>query len=148
MMADPDLQTLQTPSLIILPLPTRRQTSRAVGEKVEELAERFLKDKGLVPVTRNYHAYRGEIDLVMLDPLTDPTCLVFVEVRFRSRLAHGSGAASVTWHKQQRIIHAARRFRLCHPRWRQLPCRFDVVSATRQKQQTSLQWIKRAFDAS
>ena len=74
--------------------------------------------------------------------------LVFVEVRQRASSAQGGAAASVTAHKQRRIVWAARHYLLnlgSEP-----ACRFDVVliqGSARPVQAQSIEWIRAAFDA-
>jgi putative endonuclease len=113
------------------------------GHHWEKVAESFLKRHGLKTLKRNFLARSGEIDLVMLDGKT----LVFAEVRYRVNDRHGSGADSVTWKKQQRIIKAARLFLQYHGRHRLRPCRFDVVSIGNENGRPVLNWIQDAFDA-
>jgi putative endonuclease len=81
--------------------------SRAAGERFEAHALAFLQRQRLVLVARNVHCRGGELDLVMRD--RDGT-LVFVEVRARTSRSYGGAAASVGWHKQQRVLRAARYF--------------------------------------
>ena len=118
-------------------------TTRQRGSHWEQVAESFLNKRGLQTRERNYQARFGEIDLIMLDGDT----LVFAEVRYRERNSHGSGADSVTWTKQRRIISAAGRFLQCHPEDSFRPCRFDVISIGRENGRTLLNWIRNAFDA-
>ena len=118
-------------------------TTRQRGSHWEQVAESFLNKRGLKTRERNYQARFGEIDLIMLDGKT----LVFAEVRYRQQDNHGSGAESVTWTKQRRIISAARRFLQCHPNDSCRPCRFDVISIGTENGRTLLNWIRDAFDA-
>jgi putative endonuclease len=86
----------------------------------------------------------GEIDLVMLDGLT----VVFTEIRYRGNDAHGSGAESVTFTKQQRIISAAQRFLQFREHHPSQSFRFDVISIGNGEGRTLINWIRNAFDAS
>lgn len=96
----------------------------AVGASAERTAEKFLKKRGLKLLQRNYSCRQGEIDLIM----QDGSQLVFVEVRYRRNSRYGSGAETVSIHKQRRIIQAARSF---IGSLAEVPaCRFDVVSIT------------------
>ena len=117
--------------------------SREKGQSWEKAAERFLRKKGLRSVTRNYGSRFGEIDLVMLDGAT----LVFVEVRYRARATHGTGAASVTTTKQSRITAAARSYLKQDKRHASRPCRFDVVSIGQDGEKARFDWIRSAFEA-
>lgn len=118
-------------------------TTRQRGHHWEQVAESFLNKKGLKTLQRNYQVRSGEIDLVMRDGST----LVFAEVRYRVHGCHGTGADSVTWTKQQRIISAAMRFLQLHPNDSCRPCRFDVVSIGTEDGRIVLNWIRNAFDS-
>ncbi len=114
------------------------------GQEAEDRACRYLQAQGLTLVQRNYrlaggpHRRGGEIDLIMHTP--DGT-LVFVEVRARTQARQGGAAASVTVHKQRRIVRAAQHYLM---RWRQWPpCRFDVVALDGD----ILAWWPGAFEA-
>jgi putative endonuclease len=117
-----------------------RAGARRRGVEAEELAARFLADRGLVLLARNYRTRFGEIDLVA----RDGTTLVFVEVRARTWSAFGGAAGSVDEGKQRRIVAAARHY-LAKLR-AEPPCRFDVL--TIQGPEGSPAWIRGAFDAS
>ena len=116
-------------------------TTREQGEAAEDRALAHLQARGLRLVARNYRTPGrggGEIDLILRE--RDGT-LVFVEVRKRAGRGFGGAAASVGWHKQRRIVFAARHYllRLAEPP----PCRFDVISMDGG----SIHWMRAAFDA-
>jgi putative endonuclease len=90
-------------------------------------------------VARNVVCRGGEIDLVMREP---DGALVFVEVRARTRSGYGGAAASVAWHKQQRIVRAAQYFLSAHDGAMPV-CRFDVIAFERGR----LLWLRDAFRA-
>ena len=118
--------------------------SRKSGKHFEEYAARFLQKKGLKLLTQNFHAYRGELDLVMRDGET----LVFVEVKFRKNSNFGSAAETVTLKKQQHMVLAAQFYLQSHQQFSQLACRFDVIAingTSRQDDNPKIDWIKNAF---
>lgn len=122
--------------------------TRQQGRHWERVAEALLQRRGLRTLTRNYACRGGEIDLVM----RDESVLVFVEVRYRYRDRYGSGADSVTYRKQLRIVRAARHYLARHSHLARLPCRFDVVSiggeaSAASDREVTLNWIRAAFDA-
>lgn len=106
------------------------------------MAETFLRGRGLRTVTRNFRCRLGEIDLVM----RDADCLVFTEVRYRRDRQYGSGAESVTTHKQRRIILTAMWYLKMHGGSRPPRCRFDVVSLGHANGKLEIDWIPNAFD--
>ena len=115
--------------------------ARTKGDKVERFVLKYLTSKGLRLIEQNFNTRYGEIDLVMLDKAT----LAFVEVRFRAKSSHGSGAESVDYRKQQKIIKTAHVFLQQTKNMQQHNCRFDVVSVTLQHKRLSADWVQNAF---
>lgn len=95
---------------------------RWFGSKSERAAERFLRRVGYRILGRNYSCPGGELDLVALDGRE----IVFVEVRSTAGVDAERPTASVDWHKQRKICHAARHFISRH-RLGDRVCRFDVL---------------------
>jgi putative endonuclease len=91
------------------------------GEAAESLAARFLAERGLTIVGRNYRCRGGEIDIIARDSGT----LVFVEVRMRRNRAFGGPAESITAHKRHRLRLAAQHYLARLPS--EPPCRFDAI---------------------
>ena len=105
--------------------PAPPSARRARGREAEELAARFLAERGIEVVARNHAVRGGEVDLVCRDG--DVIC--FVEVRSRSSTAQGGPEETIDRRKARRVVIAAgdwavrnggldRRFR------------FDVVAVT------------------
>ena len=111
------------------------------GGEAEREALAYLQKSGLKLIARNYRCKAGELDLVMLDGST----LVMIEVRYRSSLAYGGAAASVTVKKQRRIINAARHLLASRADLRRYRARFDVIAMSKLHDEP--QWIKAAFTA-
>lgn len=107
------------------------------GQAAENLAAEFLQRQGLKLVARNYRCRVGEIDLVM----EDRGALVFVEVRLRKSDSFGGAGASITTHKQNKLIRAAQHY--LQQQTRQPPCRFDAFLLDGDR----MEWIKDAFSA-
>jgi putative endonuclease len=114
------------------------QTRAERGAAGEALAAQFLAARGLKTVERNFRCRGGEIDLIAVDGET----LVFVEVRVRARNDYGGARASIDYHKQRRILRAAK-FYLAGQRAR--PCRFDAVVMA-SADGAAIEWIRNAFD--
>lgn len=119
-------------------------TPKAKGDHAEALALQHLQRQGLTLVCRNYRVARGprarggEIDLIVRE--RDGT-VVFVEVRSRATTVFGGALASISAHKRQRIVLAARHY-LAGLAYTP-PCRFDVVAI----EGAHVQWVRAAFDA-
>lgn len=105
---------------------------------------RYLEERGLQPLERNFRCRHGEIDLVMLDD----DCLVFVEVRFRSKGAFSSAAATVDRRKQYKLIKTAEMYLATRPGCATRTARFDVVGVDgRAGGDPTIEWIRDAFTA-
>jgi putative endonuclease len=114
-----------------------RIDTRAIGTKVEQAAQRFLKKKGLTSIGQNFRCRHGEIDLIMLDT----SCIVFVEVRYRAAKQRVAARLTVNRGKQRKIIRTAATFLARNPRFAQHSVRFDVVAVDGD----ALDWIVDAF---
>ena len=98
------------------------ETSHGRGLAGERAAEEALEAAGLTVVARRFRCRMGEIDLVAWEGAV----LVFVEVKRRASVSHGTPAESVDARKRARLARAAAvwlgRYDQEPP-----PCRFDVV---------------------
>lgn len=112
------------------------------GREGEELAVNLLTQRGYRLLERNWLCKRGEVDIIAMDGDT----LVFVEVKSRGLGSRGSGAEAVGAVKQRRIVRAASEYLSRTDNW-SLPCRFDVVSVTRNGQELEAQLLQNAFEA-
>lgn len=117
--------------------------TQQIGQGAEDLAEAYLIQQGLQPITRNVHFKTGEIDLIMRDQQS----LVFVEVRFRKNSRFGSALESITRNKQQKLIRSALLY--CQKHQIHSPWRIDVVAitpATPEREQ-QIDWIPSAISS-
>lgn len=112
-----------------------------MGAQAEAAARTFLEGKGFHFLVANYRSRRGEIDLIM----RQGELLVFAEVRLRNQTFFGGAAASVTYHKQQKIIACAKAFLQHHPQLSQLTCRFDVLAMQLAGSHWQIEWLSNAF---
>lgn len=109
------------------------------GGLAEATAERYLAQKGLMFIQRNFRTKMGEIDLIMQDKDT----LVFVEVRYRKNASFGGAIASVDRRKQMKLIRTAQYYLAWHEKYAKMPCRFDIVGVSELEK---IEWIKNAFE--
>lgn len=75
----------------------------ALGRYGEELATRYLRDRGMQVIERNWRCTDGEIDIVALDG----DCLVVCEVKTRRGTGVGDPLEAVTWEKASRLRRLA-----------------------------------------
>jgi len=121
-------------------------TSKAIqGAGAEARAAEFLEARGLVILARNLRCRAGELDIVCLDG----EILVIVEVRQRARADFGGAAASVTAHKQRKLIRATRFFWQRQRDWRVRILRFDVITlrSAAPGSAPEIEWLRDAFRA-
>lgn len=98
----------------------------SIGVRGEEIARKFLEERGYVFVERNFKTPRwGEIDLVMRDKDTT----VFVEVKARSgkRQLFGGPLGAINYHKLKALQRAAQYY-LSSQRFDREAARIDAVT--------------------
>lgn len=71
-----------------------------IGKLGEDLACKYLQNKGYKILERNFEAKQGEIDIIALDKEE----LVFIEVKTRSNILYGKPAEAVNEIKQNHLI--------------------------------------------
>jgi putative endonuclease len=94
----------------------------AMGDRGENLAARYLRNRGYRIICRNFNSEMGEIDIVARDGKT----LVFVEVKTRA-YDDPSPEDQVNDAKQHQLTKAAKAY-LSRYGFPQPPSRFDVVA--------------------
>lgn len=96
---------------------------RKIGDKGEQIAADYLKDRGYQLLDKNFITRYGELDLVAFEGGT----VVFVEVKTRTSTTFGLPEASITPAKMERIQNSALLWLQAHPEapedWR-----IDVVA--------------------
>lgn len=115
--------------------------AQLLGKKAEQFAANYLKQKGLKLIERNFRCRHGEIDLIMHEQQQ----LVFIEVRLRNHEKYVSGAESIDYYKQQRLIHTAQYYLKIKQNSGQI-CRFDVLDLHQQSGIFKTRWIQNAFE--
>lgn len=94
----------------------------AIGNKGEELAVKFLRQKGYLIVERNFKTKFGEIDIIAKDNNT----IVFVEVKARTNTHFGYPFEAVNEKKRIKLKNLALIFMKKYNK--EFPIRFDIVS--------------------
>jgi len=96
---------------------------KRLGNLGENLALKYLKNKGYKFIERNFRSKFGEIDLIFQDKET----LVFVEVKTRFSQSYGDPEEAVTPAKIRFLIKTVQYFKLKNPK---LPdsLRIDVIA--------------------
>ncbi len=86
------------------------KNKRKTGNLYEEMAVRYLTDKGYTILDRNFRDRAGEIDIIALSR----EALIFVEVKYRSSGKTGDPLEAVDIRKQNRIRRTALKYMYFH----------------------------------
>lgn len=97
-------------------------TNFAKGVAAEDLAARYLTDKGYVILAQRYKTKFGEIDLIA----QKGDVLHFIEVK--TRQTQEEALYSITPRAQRRIEQSALYFLSTHPRYNDCAMQFDVIA--------------------
>lgn len=97
--------------------------SNPIAIKGEELATKFLKEKGYKIIDRNFRKGYGEIDVIAIHE----NVLVFVEVKTRTSNAYGSPLEAISYFKLKSLLKTAEFYKSLNPK---LPdsLRIDAIS--------------------
>lgn len=117
----------------------RGNNNRKIGQKYEQLAENYLKNKGYEILCRNYCCPYGEIDIIA----KQGDYLVFIEVKYRKSNGYGTPGEAVNVKKQRHISRAALSYYAAHGYREEIPCRFDVIEVNGKNEMIQ---IENAFD--
>ena len=88
---------------------------REIGFEFEDLAKKYLIEKGMRYIESNFYTRYGEIDLVFTDE--DEKILVFVEVRYRKNAEFGEPIETIDRRKLEKSL-----WLLAFCKWRSLIC--------------------------
>lgn len=110
------------------------------GKQGEEIAARFLSEKGYTVICSNWHFGKGEIDIVS----QKDNIMIFVEVKTRASSDFGEPETFVTKKKQRLIIRTANAY--LRSKNIELESRFDIISVITGKDTIEIQHIEDAFN--
>ena len=114
----------------------------STGIQGEEVACRFLSDKGYRIIERNWRSGRYEIDIIARDGET----MVFCEVKTARSRRFGPAVGWVTPRKTRRIATAALDYIASHD-IRECPFRFDVIGLDVRDDGVTVTHLENAFSA-
>lgn len=96
-----------------------------MGRRGEDLAHRYLRNKGLMVLARNYRPSGGEAEVDIV--ARDGNVVVFVEVKARATADFGAPDRAIGDEKQKNIVRAARAYATrAGLEWNSV--RFDTIS--------------------
>lgn len=113
--------------------------TKSLGNKGEQIAAKYLKNKHYEIVMCNFRTRYGEIDIIA----KDKEVLVFVEVKLRSSRNYGRGLEAITSSKVEKIHQVAMEY-IQNNYQTEPECRFDVIEIINSSQMEILH-IENAF---
>lgn len=117
------------------------KSHRHIGNEAEDLACKFLEQKGWEILDRNYYSGHSEIDIIAKDGIFT----VFIEVKMRSSTQFGQPFEHVTEAKVEHIFKAAEAWAIEHG-LENSPMRFDVIGILKRKgKEPTINYIPDAF---
>lgn len=94
-----------------------------LGKKGEDAAAKFLEEKGITILERNYHFEQAEVDIVAYNGKQ----IIFVEVKTRTNTYFGEPEDAVTLKKKKSLYKVAEAW-LYERKMDGAPVRFDIIS--------------------
>jgi len=101
------------------------RNKRAIGDKGEAIAVKYLESHGYRIILRNYHSRYGEIDIIA--ELGE--YIVFVEVKFRKSSLYGEPSQAVDYRKQEKLKKTALQY-IADNELVDKDFRFDIIEVT------------------
>jgi len=113
-----------------------------IGKFGEDIASKYLQEKGYKIIERNYRTFLGEIDIISEYKGT----IIFVEVKTRRSDRFGYPEEAINLNKQRKIIKNALCYLAKFNLWAKKYC-FDVIliSISNHKDVKRLKHIRNAF---
>ncbi len=100
-----------------------KKTKQEVGQNGEDIAARYLEEKGFTILDRNYNFEYAELDIVAFKD----QFIVFVEVKTRTSKSYGEPEDAIDEKKRKKLLHVAEAW-IFERRMEGAPARFDVIS--------------------
>jgi putative endonuclease len=111
-----------------------------IGKIGEEIAEKYLKNKGYKIIEKNFYCRQGEIDIIAKSTKE----LIFVEVKTRTGLLYGKPSEAVDNIKQKHIYNSAKYY-LYKNHLEKSFIRFDVIEIYMTKEKIRVNHIKQVL---
>lgn len=99
--------------------------NKNLGDSGEDIAMKYLLDKGLKFIKKNYRFHKKEIDLIFED--TKENILIFIEVKTRRSRTYGNPEDSINAVKIKNFKTAVNGFILENPIYRNFSLRIDTI---------------------
>ncbi|NLK49443.1 MAG: YraN family protein [Candidatus Cloacimonetes bacterium] len=99
------------------------KSTKSLARTGENLAAKYLLNKGYTLKCKNFRSKTGEIDLIM----QDNQHLVFIEVKTRRYHSIDAALENINYTKRKRISQTAVQYINQNPKYGKLQTRFDIV---------------------
>lgn len=111
-----------------------------IGKTGEDIAVKYLKEKGYKIIERNFLCKQGEIDIISKDKEE----YVFIEVKTRSNESYGKPKEAVDKIKKKHIYKSTEYY-VFLKKLENKPIRIDVIEIYKKKEKYLLNHIKQAI---
>ena len=101
-----------------------KNEKKRIGKIGEDIASKYLENRGYSIIERNFSCKNGEIDIIAFDNETNE--IVFIEVKTRTNINYGYPIEAVTKIKQKHIVSASKFFIYSH-NLNKFNIRFDII---------------------
>ena len=100
------------------------------GRKGEDIAAKFLEEKGFTVLERNWHTRFGELDVIAIKD----DVIVFVEVKLKVGDLFGTPEEMINKRKMFQVLNTAEMYLLKDPKLKALKRRIDAVCIVANKE--------------
>lgn len=114
--------------------------NQILGKYGEDLAAKFLQDRGYQIIERNWRCSIGEIDLIA----RDKTRIVFVEVKTRNGIGYGHPFEAITSTKMTRMRRLAAQWCMQHET-HGANVRLDAIAVLVRSGKVAIEHLKQVF---
>ena len=114
---------------------------KSLGRQGEDVACRYLQNRGYTILERNFRCRLGELDLIARTGRE----LCFIEVKTRRDLSYGPPCLAVTPKKQETIRRLSHYYLSLHPAYRVLQPRLDVLELLARDGTWYVRYLPAAF---
>ena len=100
------------------------KNTTAIGATAEDIAAKYLCEKGYHIIARNHRTRFAELDIIA----ANKEFVVFVEVKYRKHADFGGGAGAITQDKLRRLRNAATIWMGEQEQYTNMQPRIDVIT--------------------
>lgn len=115
---------------------------KILGNLGEDIACKFILDKGYEIIDRNFYCKQGEIDIIA----KDKEFFVFIEVKTRKNKNYGRPIDAITFYKKKHFINSIEYYMYKY-KFENIPVRIDVIEIyEKSKNKFFINHVKNAIE--